>query len=305
MRKPRPLHPLVLFSAICLCACSGASSEPSSLPDSAPAIIALLPDANESTVFLTDPITATYDAAMAPADAASFAVHGGFTGTLAGTYAGGGTTTLSFTPSNGFIAGEEIEVTLTDGLSSSAGSAAAPFVYRFRAEVLSGSGSFSGVADVAGQTDVRGVAAGDWDADGNLDLAAANFGASSVAILQNNGNGSFAALQTIPGLQGATALAAGDWNADSRRRRLERRRQPRPGRRQLQLQLRRHPAKQRQRCLCRRPNPCRPARRARTGRRRLGRRRQPGFNLRKQRQQQRWGIAESAMTGLKNNRFLA
>jgi hypothetical protein len=214
MRKPRPLHPLVLFSAICLCACSGASSEPSSLPDSAPAIIALLPDANESTVFLTDPITATYDAAMAPADAASFAVHGGFTGTLAGTYAGGGTTTLSFTPSNGFIAGEEIEVTLTDGLSSSAGSAAAPFVYRFRAEVLSGSGSFSGVADVAGQTDVRGVAAGDWDADGNLDLAAANFGASSVAILQNNGNGSFAALQTIPGLQGATALAAGDWNAD-------------------------------------------------------------------------------------------
>jgi hypothetical protein len=58
------------------------------------------------------------------------------------------------------------------------------------------------------------LAAGDWDGDGDLDLAVANFGANSVAILQNNGSGSFANIQTIPSLLNAAGLAAGDWDGD-------------------------------------------------------------------------------------------
>jgi hypothetical protein len=79
---------------------------------------------------------------------------------------------------------------------------------------LSGSGSFAGVASVVGQTDARGVAAGDWDADGDLDLAVANFGANSVVALRNNGAGFFSTVQTITGQFGARGLAAGDWNSD-------------------------------------------------------------------------------------------
>ncbi|MCU0558847.1 MAG: VCBS repeat-containing protein [Desulfobacterales bacterium] len=58
------------------------------------------------------------------------------------------------------------------------------------------------------------LVAGDWDGDSHLDIAAANFGANSVAILRNNGAGSFAAAQTLSGQQGARGLAAGDWDGD-------------------------------------------------------------------------------------------
>ncbi len=179
-----------------------------------PEVTALLPDANESSVFLTDPISATFDKTMNAAEATSFVAHGAFTGKLTGTYSGAGTATLSFSPSAGFKAGEEIEVTLTDALSSTAGRPAIPFVYRFRAEVLSGSGVLISADSVDSQNDVRGVVAGDWDADGDLDLAAANFGANSVTILRNNGNGSFSTVQTLTSLQGASAVVAGDWDAD-------------------------------------------------------------------------------------------
>jgi hypothetical protein len=35
------------------------------------------------------------------------------------------------------------------------------------------------------------LAAGDWDGDGDLDLAVANNGASRVDILENDGDGGF------------------------------------------------------------------------------------------------------------------
>jgi len=56
--------------------------------------------------------------------------------------------------------------------------------------------------------------AGDWDGDGNLDLAVANFATNSVAILRNNGTGSFSSLSAIAGQIGISALAAGDWGGD-------------------------------------------------------------------------------------------
>ncbi len=214
MIRPQWIHSLALFSAIFLCACGSASNESSPPLDPTPEIIALLPDANETSAFLTDPILAVFDEMMAPADATSFVVHGAFTGRRIGTYSGGGTETLTFDPDTDFKVGEEIEVTLTEGLSSTAGRPAVPFVYRFRAEVLSGSGSLTVVASVAGQIDARGVVASDWDADGDLDLAVANFGANALAILLNDGAGAFSNAQTITGLQGATAIAAGDWDAD-------------------------------------------------------------------------------------------
>ncbi len=215
MKKNRRVYFLALVSGMLLYACGSASNDSSPPPDPRPEIIALLPDANETSAFLTDPILAVFDEMMSPADASTFLVHGAFTGRrLMGTYSGGGTETLTFDPDADFRVGEEIEVTLTEGLASTAGRPAVPFVYRFRAEVLSGSGSFAGVASVVGQTDARGVAAGDWDADGDLDLAVANFGANSLAILFNDTSGSFSNTRTIASLRGATAISAGDWDAD-------------------------------------------------------------------------------------------
>ena len=50
---------------------------------------------------------------------------------------------------------------------------------------------------------VSALAVGDWDGDGDLDLAAANFGSNSVAILKNDGSGNFTLSGTVAGRQGA------------------------------------------------------------------------------------------------------
>ena len=60
-----------------------------------------------------------------------------------------------------------------------------PVVYRFQAETLAGTGDFEIADTVPGQTNAQGLAAGDWDGNGNPDLAVANFGASRVDILEN------------------------------------------------------------------------------------------------------------------------
>ena len=52
-----------------------------------------------------------------------------------------------------------------------------------------GSGNFSSVGAIIGQLGAIGLAAGDWDGDGDLDLAVANSSGDEVAILENDGTG--------------------------------------------------------------------------------------------------------------------
>ena len=184
MDTPRWFCCLALLSAISLSACGASTDDSSSSSDPQPEVTALVPDANEVSVPLNSTIQATFTETMAAADRTSFVVHGFFTGKiLAGTYSGGSTTTLEFDPVSDFKPGEEIEVSLTDSLSSGAGRPAVPYVYRFRTAVGGGSGTFSLSAPVAGQNGASDVAAGDWDGDGDLDLAVANRSANSIACL--------------------------------------------------------------------------------------------------------------------------
>jgi hypothetical protein len=48
-----------------------------------------------------------------------------------------------------------------------------------------GTGDFTAVDTIVGQTNASGLAAGDWDGDDDLDLAVANFGGNRVDILEN------------------------------------------------------------------------------------------------------------------------
>ena len=63
-----------------------------------------------------------------------------------------------------------------------------------------------------------GVAVGDFNGDGKLDLAVANFGSNSVSILLGNGNGTFtpASPATVGVGSGPKAIAAGDFNGDGK-----------------------------------------------------------------------------------------
>ena len=206
---------MTLFSLLSLAACDGTSKDTSPAAGSEPNLTGLDPEANDSSVLLGSAITATFDKNMVSGSPNTFVVYGSQTGKLNGIYSGGGSETLLFNPNNGFKIGEEIEVALTSFLMSTDGvSLELPVVYRFRAETLDGSGSFTVADTIGGQTGASALAAGDLDGDGDLDLAVANFGNSTVGILQNDPPGLFDAVDTIGGQINASALAAGDWDGD-------------------------------------------------------------------------------------------
>src|SRR5262249_23527569 len=87
-----------------------------------------------------------------------------------------------------------------------------------------GDGSFRAKTDFATGAQPWGLAVGDFNGDGKLDLAVANRGARSLSILLGNGNGTFqpktdialpptpvTALPVLP-----VAVSVGDFNGDGK-----------------------------------------------------------------------------------------
>jgi hypothetical protein len=178
-------------------------------------VVSVFPQPDDSAASAGDVVSSTFDKNMNPASAGSFTVQGSLTGKLSGTYTGGGTTTLSFDPAANFKLGEEIEVTLTQSLTSTGGAELdQSYVYRFVVETGGGTGIFVDSQTVPDQFNATAVVAGDWDGDGDLDLAVANSGGDKVYILRNDGTGNFAISSTISDQVGASAIVAGDWEGD-------------------------------------------------------------------------------------------
>ena len=163
MDKNTILKIVVLLSLLSLLACdSGSGDSPDGgTTENPPELESVDPAANDSSVLGGAAITATFDEDMRSGSDSTFVVYGSQTGKLPGTYTGGGSDTLRFDPDDGFKIGEEIEVILTDSLTSTQGeSLEAPFVYRFRAEALPGTDNFTAVDTVAGQTNAQGSGRG-------------------------------------------------------------------------------------------------------------------------------------------------
>jgi hypothetical protein len=79
-----------------------------------------------------------------------------------------------------------------------------------------GDGTFKlGATPVTG-TNPGSVAAGDFNGDGNVDLAVANNGDNSVTILLGNGDGTFTAAASPATGSGPTSVAVGDFNGDGK-----------------------------------------------------------------------------------------
>ena len=79
-----------------------------------------------------------------------------------------------------------------------------------------GDGTFSSASGSPIAVGLNPVAAtaGDFNGDGNLDLAVVNRASSTVSILMGQGNGEFVLTATLQTGQGPVAIVSGDWNGD-------------------------------------------------------------------------------------------
>ncbi len=81
---------------------------------------------------------------------------------------------------------------------------------------VSGAG-FPGRANFPAGMGPFSVAVGDFDGDGNADLAVANFGSNNVSVLLGNGAGSFQPAADYHTGAGSTSVTVADFNADGKR----------------------------------------------------------------------------------------
>jgi Calx-beta domain/FG-GAP-like repeat len=76
--------------------------------------------------------------------------------------------------------------------------------------------SFLGPVNYAAGTSPQAVVTVDFNNDGRLDVATANYGSSNVSVLLGNADGSFQPAQNSATGAGPLSLAVGDFNADGR-----------------------------------------------------------------------------------------
>src|SRR5256712_3446229 len=86
----------------------------------------------------------------------------------------------------------------------------------FSALLGNGDGTFQSARTVGAGSGPNSVAVGDFNGDGKLDLAVANYDSTTVSVLLGNGDGTFQTAQNF-GAGGSPAfVAAGDFNGDGK-----------------------------------------------------------------------------------------
>ncbi len=159
-----------------------------------PIIIAASPSFNELNVPAKSAISIIFDTEIdgTTIGRSTFVVYGSVSGYIDGFYSTVGSTVM-FTPSNPFMAGEKIRVTLTTGVKKAAGMAVInPVSWEFFTAALGGSGNLSARVDYGAGDMTSSIVTANLDQDGDLDLITANAGSNNISVLLNNGDGTYA-----------------------------------------------------------------------------------------------------------------
>ncbi|MCG3182213.1 MAG: hypothetical protein ICCCNLDF_00274 [Planctomycetes bacterium] len=179
-----------------------------------PTVISLSPARHDLDAALNADIAAGFSAAMAAPNAGSFRVRSNLRGWLTGNLSGGGSSTLTFDPAADLLPGEEIEVSLTSGLTDTGATPlAAPHVWRYRAQAGSGPKRLDAVVKSFASGSAWDCAFGDVDNDGDIDMAGAHFVAQNVVWI-NDGSGNFSARPFGPSNSPTYAVAMADMDND-------------------------------------------------------------------------------------------
>ncbi|QNH61208.1 FG-GAP-like repeat-containing protein [Hymenobacter sediminicola] len=166
-------------------------------------VVSRAPARNATAAVRTAPVSATFSQAIASASAGNPRVFSSQRqGRRTGSVSGGGSRTLSFSPSYTLLPGELLSVSVPPTLlTASGGTPVTRQVYQFRAATGgTGRGYFTDSTTI-GQAGTRNVLLGDVDGDGDLDMVS-NAGLFSARIRLNNGTGQFGA--------GSSVVVAGD-----------------------------------------------------------------------------------------------
>ncbi|MCK4673526.1 right-handed parallel beta-helix repeat-containing protein, partial [candidate division WOR-3 bacterium] len=159
-----------------------------------PVVELTIPMQNEVNVIDTTDVSAMFNIDMNPAtfNANTVRLNGHLTGQHEGVITYDSLARMiTINPDAGFNYGEWGTMILTKGIQSASDDSLSGFVWQFVTRVDSGSGIFALSSDYATGTHPITEILGDFDADGNIDIAVANIISNDVSIFIGNGDGSF------------------------------------------------------------------------------------------------------------------
>ena len=123
--------------------------------------------------------------------------------------------TLSYTPRVPFLRGEEVTLVLTSGLRILHDSMSfIPHISSYRIQPNPSTGIFQSRTQIQVPEGPISIAGGDFDGDGDIDLAVLSQGTAQVTFERNDGNWNFSPVAQIPAGFGPKSLLAGDYDGD-------------------------------------------------------------------------------------------
>jgi gliding motility-associated-like protein len=179
-------------------------------------LISSNPATNANNIAANSNIILAFDLNVngATANAANIVISGNQTGLIAGDFTGGGTSTITFDPTNNFKPGELITITVTDGLLGTGAEIAVPKTFQFTAASQPGSGFFVESTITSTANGASSVHAADVDGDGDIDLLSASLSDNKIAWYENDGSQNFTERLISSNAIGASEVLTADLDLD-------------------------------------------------------------------------------------------